>query len=153
MFNCFLLPSLSFPALCAAQGVVTVQTGRRQRCLTDLTTARRSYAAYFKLSGVERGERIAVERFAMSALRLSRRRHLSSAQQLHLLSSLKHHTSRELSTVATGQPTPESHPHLLKPDELTPGFHADEYRRRRRYVHSQTCLPFTELSWFLSNGV
>jgi len=38
---------------------------------------------------------------------------------------------------AAGQPTPDTHPHLMKPGELTPGFSADEYRRRRRALVEQ----------------
>jgi hypothetical protein len=31
-----------------------------------------------------------------------------------------------------GQPTPATHPELLRPNELTPGISAREYRQRRR---------------------
>lgn len=42
-------------------------------------------------------------------------------------------TVTRASSTAAGQPTPETHPHLLQLGELTAGFAADEYRRRRRY--------------------
>ncbi|KAF9458010.1 peptidase M24 [Collybia nuda] len=33
-----------------------------------------------------------------------------------------------------GQPVFQSHPHLLKPQDLTPGIPAEDYERRRRYL-------------------
>ena len=48
------------------------------------------------------------------------------------LAAARIHRGTKLPTQGEGQPTPETHPHLMSSGELTPGFSADEYRRRRR---------------------
>ncbi|KAI0904992.1 peptidase M24, structural domain-containing protein [Ustulina deusta] len=63
------------------------------------------------------------------------RRHLSQIQSRRTLS--QHSTSRFYSTsipasqLLFGQPVHETHPHLLKAGELTPGITAQEYHERR----------------------
>ncbi|KAI0029389.1 peptidase M24 [Vararia minispora EC-137] len=42
--------------------------------------------------------------------------------------------SRVLKPSAYGQPTPQSHPHLIQSGEVTPGIPAHEYERRRRML-------------------
>ncbi|KAI9466605.1 peptidase M24 [Lactarius psammicola] len=54
-------------------------------------------------------------------------RHCAYATQVH-----PHHLVTKPS--AFGQPTLKSHPHLVKPGELTPGIPASEYERRRRQL-------------------
>ncbi|KAI9448434.1 peptidase M24 [Lactarius indigo] len=54
-------------------------------------------------------------------------RHCAYATQVH-----PHHLVTKPS--AFGQPTLKSHPHLVKPGELTPGIPASEYERRRKQL-------------------
>ena len=54
---------------------------------------------------------------------------------LQMFSETRHfYTTRFVENTEVGQPSYESHPHLLTEGEVTPGFTAAEYRQRRRLL-------------------
>ncbi|KAJ3181574.1 hypothetical protein HDU85_003516 [Gaertneriomyces sp. JEL0708] len=86
---------------------------------------------------ITEGTQVAYKRTLLAAAPTS---HLRDASSVRSLSREYHARSlRSASTDAAnsplgliGQPTPETHPHLLQPGEITPGITQEEYHQRRR---------------------